>query len=125
MACAGTEQAAEIVVDPMYGGGSIGCEIAAGWPGAFVLNGDVEQKEAERLANNLNSLRRRVPAQLARWSASTSTVSWALRMEGARWDAARLPLRSGVVDSVVTDLPWGKVPNTFRSPRCSSVGCVF
>eukprot|EP01043_Picozoa_sp_COSAG02_P042697 COSAG02_NODE_3650_length_6422_cov_15.219516_4_plen_373_part_00 len=106
--CVGTEQA-EIVVDPMCGGGSIGCEVAAGWPGAFVLNGDVEKKEADRLANNLNSLRRRLPTKLAECSASSTTVSWAARMEGARWDATRLPLRSGVVDSIVTDLPWGKV----------------
>lgn len=115
---ASAEPAAEIVVDPMCGGGSIGCEVAAGWPGAFVLNGDVEHKEAARLAQNLNSLRRRALTQVPRASSSEATaeqappvggIPWAARMDGARWDATRLPVRSGVVDSVVTDLPWGKV----------------
>ena len=30
-----------------------------------------------------------------------------------RWDATRLPLRPGVVDSIVTDLPWGKGSHTY------------
>ena len=125
------ERPAEIVVDPMSGGGSIGCEVAAGWPGAFVLNGDCEQKEAARLAKNLGSLRRRLDTAVLRRGKCTGAekedsvldLSWAARMEGARWDATRLPLRNGVVDSVVTDLPWGKVIREYTAQHATD--CLY
>lgn len=80
----------------MCGGGSIGFQITEGWAGAHVWSGDVEPKELRRYAANVERM----------LSAPSSPASWrseARRMAGCCWDARRLPIRAGVVDSVVRD----------------------
>lgn len=104
---------AEIILDPMCGCGAIGTEVAAGSSGAFVLNGDICPKDVERL--RCNALRFNNRSSQTNTSSvhsdnrANSFFSGNMgRLEGSLWDAARLPLRTGSMDSLITDLPWGK-----------------
>ena len=66
---------AELVVDPMCGGGSIGFQIVAGWPAAHVINGELADAEVQRCY--ANTRRCMSPSEQA-------------RLAGCRWDAKRM-----------------------------------
>ena len=67
----------------MYPQGSLG------WGGTYHLAGDLHDLAPPRASANLSSLRERGESP---------------RVDVLRWDACRLPLKSGSVDVVVTDL---------------------
>ena len=77
------------------GGGTIGLELATASSLVFALNGDRCPSEMARYARNAAH-------------ASAGAGAGALRSDGVRWGAEALPLRAGMVDAVVSDLPWGK-----------------
>ena len=96
-----------IQLDPMCGSGCLGLEAATHWPGTAALGGDVDAREVKRLGRSLAALRK-PPKRVAETSERTAERSAAVRCDAALWDAANLPLRTGAVDSVATDLPWGQ-----------------
>eukprot|EP00927_Polykrikos_kofoidii_P008450 TRINITY_DN13504_c0_g1_i1.p1 TRINITY_DN13504_c0_g1~~TRINITY_DN13504_c0_g1_i1.p1 ORF type:complete len:522 (-),score=50.38 TRINITY_DN13504_c0_g1_i1:68-1633(-) len=107
--------AGEVIVDPMCGCGTLGMEVAAGWP-SFVVNGDLDPKELARFCYNRDQLgraasnRKVVTGNDPGHHLQSNRRHHELRgqIEGVSWDAARLPLRTGAVDSFLSDLPWGK-----------------
>ena len=46
---------------------------------------------------------------------TAAAVAAGLHAEGCKWDARRLPLRSGCVDFIVSDLPFGVRCNAGKS----------
>ena len=84
---------AGVVCDPFAGGGTLGLEACSFWP-VFSLNGDVHEKEVDRLGRSL--------------AGAAGQASASHRCGALLWDAKALPLRDGCVDSVVCDLPWGQ-----------------
>ncbi|EGT53374.1 hypothetical protein CAEBREN_03166 [Caenorhabditis brenneri] len=82
----------EIVVDAMCGGGSIPIEGALCWKNSVFLGGDNHEMAMERCKQNWTTL-------------SSSTVS---NCDFFTWDATSLPFCDSSVDSIVTDLPFGK-----------------
>ena len=124
---AGEATAAEgsgLTLDPMCGSGCIGLESASYWPKIVSLGGDVEPKEVRRLGRSLTTLRQSTALQLrpagdaaatdgaVSGSGHASGSAAAHRCDAVLWDASRLPLRTGIIDSIATDLPWGQTVGT-------------
>lgn len=86
----------DIVIDPLCGGGSISIEGCLGFSGTFHLCGDFHDKAVTRSLLNMQSVCKRVKSGKS------------LLTDVLKWDATRLPLRTGSVDVFVTDLPFGK-----------------
>jgi FkbM family methyltransferase len=123
---------AGLTLDPMCGSGCIGLESASYWPSIVALGGDVEPKDVRRLGRSLTTLRQSQPAELkpspptlqqrteddsvmdslVTESGHVSGSAAAHRCDAVLWDATRLPLRTGVFDSIATDLPWGQTVGT-------------
>eukprot|EP00042_Codosiga_hollandica_P037036 m.288200 g.288200 ORF g.288200 m.288200 type:complete len:296 (+) comp55035_c0_seq11:609-1496(+) len=87
-------QPGEIVLDPFCGCGSIGIEgvDSQRWPSNIFLNGDAHPLAVQHAAANLAQPHLRRRAQL----------------DCLRFNACQLPLRSGCVDAIVSDMPFGK-----------------
>ncbi|KAH3759476.1 replication factor C subunit 2 [Pelomyxa schiedti] len=81
----------DFVCDPMCGCGTIPIEGAIQWPRTVFLGADIEGLSVEKAAENQANLR-----------AITSH-----NLEIARWDATRIPLRTGSLDIVLSDMPYG------------------
>ncbi|KAH9135726.1 hypothetical protein AeRB84_018942 [Aphanomyces euteiches] len=78
------------VVDPMCGCGTIP-EVTARYNHVYCIAGDFAPAAIERSAFNLNILDKKN-----------------ILIDVVQWDARRLPLRSHLVDALVTDMPFGK-----------------
>ena len=91
----------------MCGCGTI-CELASEQPlggrsRLFRVAGDIDARAVSKSAHNMARLR--------------GGGGGDAMCDVVRWDAARLPLRSGVVDQLVTDLPFGKRMGEARDNR--------
>ncbi|XP_054831131.1 tRNA (guanine(6)-N2)-methyltransferase THUMP3 [Eublepharis macularius] len=93
-------QPADIIIDPMCGTGAIPIEGAAEWPNCFHVAGDNNPQAVKRTANNISSLLRQIH--------SKESSSGSKPIDSIQWDICSLPLRTGSVDVIVTDMPFGK-----------------
>nr|KAF6335886.1 THUMP domain containing 3 [Pipistrellus kuhlii] len=94
-------QPSDIIVDPMCGTGAIPIEGATEWSNCFHIAGDNNPLAVNRAANNISSL-------LTRSQIKEGKLSWGLPIDAIQWDICNLPLRTGSVDIIVTDMPFGK-----------------
>uniref|UniRef100_G3SVJ8 tRNA (guanine(6)-N(2))-methyltransferase THUMP3 n=2 Tax=Loxodonta africana TaxID=9785 RepID=G3SVJ8_LOXAF len=94
-------QPSDIIVDPMCGTGAIPIEGATEWSKCYHIAGDNNPLAVNRAANNISSL-------LTKNQIQESKPSWGLPIDAVQWDICNLPLRTGSVDIIVTDMPFGK-----------------
>ncbi|XP_069721723.1 tRNA (guanine(6)-N2)-methyltransferase THUMP3 isoform X1 [Phaenicophaeus curvirostris] len=94
-------QPTDIIVDPMCGTGAIPIEGATEWPSCYHIAGDNNPQAVKRAANNIGSL-------LKRNENKESSTSSGIPLDIIQWDICNLPLRTGSVDIIVTDMPFGK-----------------
>ncbi|KAK3882327.1 hypothetical protein Pcinc_013318 [Petrolisthes cinctipes] len=85
----------DMLVDPMCGGATIPMEGSLTHRGVLHIGGDNFGQAVKRSRDNIDHL-------------INNKGKTHLLTDIARWDVTRLPLRSQVVDAVVTDLPFGK-----------------
>ncbi|XP_069592311.1 tRNA (guanine(6)-N2)-methyltransferase THUMP3 isoform X1 [Ranitomeya imitator] len=90
----------DVVIDPMCGTGAIPIEGVSEWPGCFFIAGDNNTNAVNRTSSNIGSLLRR--------QHSADSAPQGLQIDPIHWDISRLPLRSGSVDVIITDMPFGK-----------------
>ncbi|XP_073498893.1 tRNA (guanine(6)-N(2))-methyltransferase THUMP3 [Phyllobates terribilis] len=90
----------DVVIDPMCGTGAIPIEGVSEWPGCFFIAGDNNTNAVNRTSSNIGSLLRR--------QQSADSAPQGLPIDPIHWDISRLPLRSGSVDVIITDMPFGK-----------------
>lgn len=94
-------QPADIIVDPMCGTGAIPIEGATEWSNCYHIAGDNSPMAVKRAANNISSV-------LTKSQVKEGKPSWGLLLDAVQWDTCSLPLRTGSVDIIVTDMPFGK-----------------
>lgn len=94
-------QPTDIIVDPMCGTGAIPIEGATEWSNCYHIAGDYNPLAVNRAANNISSL-------LSKSKVKEGDPSWGLPIDAVQWDICNLPLRTGSVDIIVTDMPFGK-----------------
>ncbi|NWU93330.1 THUM3 protein, partial [Upupa epops] len=94
-------QPTDIIVDPMCGTGAIPIEGATEWPSCYHIAGDNNSQAVKRAANNICSL-------LKKNEKEESSSSLGIPLDIIQWDICNLPLRTGSVDVIVTDMPFGK-----------------
>lgn len=94
-------QPTDIIIDPMCGTGAIPIEGATEWSNCFHIAGDNNALAVNRAANNISSL-------LTKSQIKEGSPSWGLPIDTVQWDICSLPLRTGSVDIIVTDMPFGK-----------------
>uniref|UniRef100_A0A8C5UH86 THUMP domain containing 3 n=1 Tax=Malurus cyaneus samueli TaxID=2593467 RepID=A0A8C5UH86_9PASS len=92
-------QPTDIIVDPMCGTGAIPIEGATEWPYCYHIAGDNSPQAVKRAANNICSLLRKNESK---------DSGLGVPLDIIQWDICNLPLRTGSVDIVVTDMPFGK-----------------
>ncbi|KAM5147741.1 LOW QUALITY PROTEIN: tRNA (guanine(6)-N(2))-methyltransferase THUMP3 [Mantella aurantiaca] len=90
----------DVIVDPMCGTGAIPIEGVSEWPSSFFVAGDNSRNAVNRTASNIDSLLRK--------RQRSESAPQGLPIDAAQWDISRLPLRSGSVDVIITDMPFGK-----------------
>ncbi|XP_053933020.1 tRNA (guanine(6)-N2)-methyltransferase THUMP3 isoform X2 [Cuculus canorus] len=93
-------QPTDIIVDPMCGTGAIPIEGATEWPSCYHIAGDNNPQAVKRAANNIGSLLKKSEKQ--------ESTSSGIPLDIIQWDICNLPLRTGSVDIIVTDMPFGK-----------------
>ncbi|XP_054035857.1 tRNA (guanine(6)-N2)-methyltransferase THUMP3 [Dryobates pubescens] len=94
-------QPTDIIVDPMCGTGAIPIEGATEWPSCYHIAGDNSPQAVKRAANNICSL-------LRKQESKESSTAPGIALDIIQWDICNLPLRTGCVDIVVSDMPFGK-----------------
>ncbi|XP_068013842.1 tRNA (guanine(6)-N2)-methyltransferase THUMP3 [Melanerpes formicivorus] len=94
-------QPTDIIVDPMCGTGAIPIEGATEWPSCYHIAGDNNPQAVKRAANNICSL-------LKKQESKESSTTPGIALDIIQWDICNLPLRTGCVDIVVSDMPFGK-----------------
>lgn len=92
-------QTSDIILDPMCGTGAIPLEGAIEFNNAFYVAGDNNDMAVNRTVNNVRHFQKR---KAAKGSAS------GLPIDTVRWDLCNLPIRTGSVDIIITDMPFGK-----------------
>ncbi|KAL6111477.1 thumpd3 [Pungitius sinensis] len=92
-------QASDIILDPMCGTGAIPLEGAIEFNSSFYIAGDNNDMAVNRTVNNVCHIQKRM--------AEKSGAS-GLPIDTVQWDLCNLPIRTGSVDIVVTDMPFGK-----------------
>ncbi|XP_018410719.1 PREDICTED: THUMP domain-containing protein 3 [Nanorana parkeri] len=90
----------DVIVDPMCGTGAIPIEGVSEWPACFFVAGDNSRNAVNRAASNICSLLKK--------QQNSESATQGLPIDTAQWDISRLPLRSGSVDVIITDMPFGK-----------------
>ncbi|XP_072276572.1 tRNA (guanine(6)-N(2))-methyltransferase THUMP3 [Pyxicephalus adspersus] len=90
----------DVIVDPMCGTGAIPIEGVNEWPACFFVAGDNNRNAVNRTASNISSLLKR--------QQSSESYTQGLPIDAAQWDISRLSLRTGSVDVIITDMPFGK-----------------
>ncbi|XP_062977545.1 tRNA (guanine(6)-N2)-methyltransferase THUMP3 isoform X2 [Elgaria multicarinata webbii] len=93
-------QPADIIIDPMCGTGAIPIEGATEWPNCYHIAGDNNPQAVKRTANNISSVMKQ--------SQSKDSTSPSKPIDSIQWDSCCIPLRTGSVDVIVTDMPFGK-----------------
>ncbi|KAM9326928.1 tRNA (guanine(6)-N(2))-methyltransferase THUMP3 [Gastrophryne carolinensis] len=93
-------EVSDVIVDPMCGTGAIPLEGVSEWPGCFFIAGDNNGNAVNRTASNICSLLKK--------QQNPESSGQGLPIDAAQWDISRLPLRSGSVDVIITDMPFGK-----------------
>ncbi|XP_051483566.1 tRNA (guanine(6)-N2)-methyltransferase THUMP3 isoform X2 [Apus apus] len=93
-------QPTDIIVDPMCGTGAIPIEGATEWPSCYHIAGDNNPQAVKRAANNICSLLKK--------NENKESTSLGIPLDIIQWDICNLPLRTGSVDIIVTDMPFGK-----------------
>ncbi|XP_068567788.1 LOW QUALITY PROTEIN: tRNA (guanine(6)-N2)-methyltransferase THUMP3 [Cebidichthys violaceus] len=92
-------QASDIILDPMCGTGAIPLEGAIEFNSSFYLAGDNNDMAVNRTVNNVCHIQKR---RADKGSAS------GLPIDTVQWDLCNLPIRTGSVDIIITDMPFGK-----------------
>mmetsp|Transcript_21614 Transcript_21614/g.30217 ORF Transcript_21614/g.30217 Transcript_21614/m.30217 type:complete len:493 (+) Transcript_21614:64-1542(+) len=95
MARLGNIQPGYCVLDPMMGIGTIPIEAAQVWKGACYIGGDISREAVEKAANNMKS-------------ANVHTLDL------YQWSVYKLPLTSGSIDVVISDIPFGRRSGSFK-----------
>ncbi|NXA41930.1 THUM3 protein, partial [Eudromia elegans] len=93
-------QPTDIIIDPMCGTGAIPIEGATEWPSCYHIAGDNNPQAVKRAANNISSLLKK--------NENAEGTSSGIPLDIIQWDICNLPLRTGSVDIIVTDMPFGK-----------------
>ncbi|XP_065498707.1 tRNA (guanine(6)-N2)-methyltransferase THUMP3 isoform X2 [Caloenas nicobarica] len=93
-------QPTDIIVDPMCGTGAIPIEGATEWPSCYHIAGDNNPQAVKRAANNICSLLKK--------NENKESTPPGIPLDIIQWDICNLPLRTGSVDIIVTDMPFGK-----------------
>ncbi|XP_053325782.1 tRNA (guanine(6)-N2)-methyltransferase THUMP3 [Spea bombifrons] len=93
-------QPSDVIIDPMCGTGAIPIEGVSEWPSSFFIAGDNNPQAVNRTASNISSLLEK--------QQSPDCEPRGLPIDAAHWDISSLPLRTGSVDVIVTDMPFGK-----------------
>ncbi|XP_030632610.1 tRNA (guanine(6)-N(2))-methyltransferase THUMP3 [Chanos chanos] len=93
-------QPSDIIIDPMCGTGAIPVEGAMEWRQAFYVAGDNNDMAVSRTVNNVGHIQRK------RQDAGSTAPG--LPVDTLQWDVCHLPVRTGSVDIVITDMPFGK-----------------
>ena len=122
-------QPGDVVLDLCCGTAAALVEMAEYWPAVTYIGADLDETQLSRAAANLDARRARVgrahtpvaagtPAAATADSQTRSAAAPAPRggggtqgatmLELLRADGAKLPLRAGTVDAVVSDLPFGR-----------------
>ncbi|KAG2470501.1 THUM3 protein, partial [Polypterus senegalus] len=70
------------------------------WPHSFFISGDNNTLATNRTVNNINYIHKK--------RQNKGSSHWGLRIDTLQWDICRLPIRTGSVDTIVTDMPFGK-----------------
>lgn len=97
----------EIVCDFMAGIGTIPLVAAiTPFPQVLGLGGDLAEEAGEHMLQNFVYLREAMQGRIAQESLEAAGRSAMAAL--LRWDAQRLPLRDGVVDIGIVDLPFGR-----------------
>ncbi|XP_031143599.1 THUMP domain-containing protein 3 [Sander lucioperca] len=92
-------QASDVILDPMCGTGAIPLEGAIEFNSSFYVAGDNNDMAVNRTVNNICHIQKR---RAIKGSAS------GLPIDTVRWDLCNLPIRTGSVDIIITDMPFGK-----------------
>nr|XP_019941855.1 PREDICTED: THUMP domain-containing protein 3 [Paralichthys olivaceus]XP_019941856.1 PREDICTED: THUMP domain-containing protein 3 [Paralichthys olivaceus] len=92
-------QASDVILDPMCGTGAIPLEGAIEFTSSFYVAGDNNDMAVNRTVNNICHIQRR--------RADKGSVS-GLPIDTVQWDLCNLPIRTGSVDIIITDMPFGK-----------------
>ncbi|XP_069499568.1 tRNA (guanine(6)-N2)-methyltransferase THUMP3 [Ambystoma mexicanum] len=92
---------ADIIIDPMCGTGAIPIEGVSEWSRCFYMAADNSPSAVNRAAHNIESL-------LRKHQNKDGDASWGLPIDVMQWNIFNLPLRTGSVDVIVTDMPFGK-----------------
>lgn len=92
-------QASDIILDPMCGTGAIPLEGAIEFSSSFYVAGDNNDMAVNRTVNNVSHIQK--------WRAEKGRAS-GLPIDTVRWDLCNLPIKTGSVDIVITDMPFGK-----------------
>ncbi|XP_033922282.1 tRNA (guanine(6)-N2)-methyltransferase THUMP3 isoform X2 [Melopsittacus undulatus] len=93
-------QPTDIIIDPMCGTGAIPIEGATEWPSCYHIAGDNNPQAVKRAANNICSLLKK--------NENKESASPGIPLDIIQWDICNLPLRTGSVDIIVSDMPFGK-----------------
>lgn len=92
-------QTSDIILDPMCGTGAIPLEGAIEFNSSFYVAGDNNDMAVNRTVNNICHFQKR---RADKGSAS------GLPIDTVQWDLCNLPMRTGSVDIVISDMPFGK-----------------
>uniref|UniRef100_A0A3B3C541 THUMP domain containing 3 n=1 Tax=Oryzias melastigma TaxID=30732 RepID=A0A3B3C541_ORYME len=92
-------QASDIILDPMCGTGAIPLEGAIEFNSSFYVAGDNNDMAVSRTLNNICHMQKR---------RAEKGSSPGLPVDTVQWDLCRLPVRTGSVDVIITDMPFGK-----------------
>uniref|UniRef100_A0A8C5QD70 THUMP domain containing 3 n=1 Tax=Leptobrachium leishanense TaxID=445787 RepID=A0A8C5QD70_9ANUR len=93
-------QPSDVIIDPMCGTGAIPLEGVNEWPSCFFMAGDNNLQAVNRTASNICSLLRK--------KRSPDGEPQGLPIDVLHWNISSLPLRTGSVDVIITDMPFGK-----------------
>ncbi|XP_057316231.1 tRNA (guanine(6)-N2)-methyltransferase THUMP3-like [Hydractinia symbiolongicarpus] len=93
-------QNGDIVCDPMCGGGSISIEGSISSAASFHVAGDNHEVAVQYAQDNFEAV--------CGGQKDLALTNFTLPFSVLRWDVYQLPLRTGCVDRIVTDLPFGK-----------------
>ncbi|XP_076003522.1 tRNA (guanine(6)-N(2))-methyltransferase THUMP3 [Genypterus blacodes] len=92
-------EASDVILDPMCGTGAIPLEGAIEFPQSFYVAGDNNDMAINRTHNNTCHIQKR--------REDKGSLS-GLPIDTVKWDLCNLPIRSGSVDVIITDMPFGK-----------------
>ncbi|KAJ8361178.1 hypothetical protein SKAU_G00177030 [Synaphobranchus kaupii] len=93
-------QVSDVIIDPMCGTGAIPLEGAIEWHHSFYLAGDNNDMAVSRTINNIGHIHKK--------RLNKGSTAWALPIDTLQWDLCHLPMRTGSVDIIITDMPFGK-----------------